>query len=242
MSFKNLKNIIKPEFQHLYKLRKANNNFHIDFYRDKTHQDPYNVLTFVNPNDPIKIYKDGDMPYISKMPYLFSYNIYKHLNISSDVRDIIEYIFTRNNSKNDFYLFFKNTFSETSRSLKKTTYAYTTKVVVKISEQMSEILFFKIDIIKDIKFSIEPVKFDDENLTSNSNLIQNIKPYLVLESLFIDIKNKKVFKEDENGNIVDLIEFNDYVKNDKFNIHDIKQRATDIFVNKIKDIDNFKWS
>lgn len=246
-NYKNILNLIKPEYRKEYGLKKENDKFsliynHVSKNKDKNGFDistPHTIMSFLNPHDPLKLLINGKAPFVSNLSTSFIGNIiFEHLHISDDISNFILSIIKSNSSKYDLYSFFDNTF-RSSGSLK--SYKHSNSFDVKISEDFSNFKFISMKVIRDLNFRfVSPVIRDDYH-SDNLKFMKQVNVYTAERKIFIDIFNKKILEENDDGEIISNLSIEEYLNKDFFDIKNIKDKAIAVLNTKINDIELFDW-
>lgn len=243
-NYKNLKKIIKPEFQSLYNIRKENDKFCVNVIREEKEglsallSTPLNILSFFNPDNPLKVMSDSGTTYVSDMSKLYSSDYYRHFVLNDEIIEFLDYLFDTNRSKYEFYQLFGFLFKNDLLGSKS---RYIKNLTVRVSDDFSQITYLKASVIRDVYFRVDKPSLKKGESIVNYEYINNIKPYVVEEYIYIDVAKNTVFLEDDDGYKVNEMSFSEFISNLKFNIDDIKERAKDLLHKKINDIDSFKW-
>lgn len=245
-NYKKLINLIKPEFQSLYTITKnvgEENTFQLSLVKmDKGSRTLTSLMTFRNVQNPMKVMKDGKHPYISEVSGMYAApDIINHMDIPSEVAELVYSTINLNNKKNEMHLFFDNIFS--GGGVFKN-YKCSTTIKVKISKDYSTVDYLMVEQVADVSFRKEEVTLKDTTFIDNIHLFGRVKTYLKKKQIIIDIHNKQIIIEnlDERKPVVQTMTYEEFKQHDNFMVEDIKQRGKDYLQMKINDIDAFKWS
>lgn len=244
-NYKDLINLIKPEFQERYAITKnvgEENSFQLSQIKisgdSRTLQ---TLMNFRNVQNPMAVMKNGKNPFISDVSSIYEKDIYQHLNIPQHISDFIYSTINLNEKKNEMHLFFENIFN--ASGLTKNSKC-STAVKVKISNDYSTIDYIMIEHVHDVTFRKITASMTGEVFIKNLSLFDKVKTYVKKKLIILDIHNNKIIIEnlDDEQPVIEVHTFEDFTRNDVFMVDDIKQKGKEYLQKKIVDIDAFKWS
>lgn len=244
-NYKNLNKLINPEFKSFYNIRKENDKFCVNLIKDfdsgEQLQTQKNLMSFFNPTNPLKIMLDNsssNTTYVSDVSGLYASDYYKHFQLDEEIIEFLDFVFETNRSKYEFYQLFSFLFKNDSLGGRS---RYVKGLTVRISEDFSSFVYLKCSVIRDVYFRVDKPNLKKGETFLNYEYINNIKPYVSEDNIYIDVVKKTVFLEDDDGYKINETSFAEFISNLQFNIDDIKHRAKDLLHKKIDDIDSFKW-